>query len=150
SIELVRFPLVLPARLKYWRVVRLCHFAYLDESDTPANGSWGCRKNGLPPLWVEGHLLWYTIIANDFHATQGTRWTRRVGATALTDLGLPSMECLKRGALELGIHLDPVQLDQFARLQVELLDWNRRFNLTAITEPSEVQIKHFVDSLTVI
>lgn len=34
------------------------------------------------------------------------------------------------------------------RYQHELLDWNTRINLTAITEPGEVWIKHFLDSLS--
>ena len=29
-----------------------------------------------------------------------------------------------------------------------LLEWNEKINLTAITEPKEVIIKHFIDSLT--
>jgi len=31
----------------------------------------------------------------------------------------------------------------------ELIDWNRRLNLTAITDYEEVQVRHFLDSLTV-
>jgi 16S rRNA (guanine527-N7)-methyltransferase len=60
------------------------------------------------------------------------------------------MDHLIQGALELGVQLDPAQLERFGRLELELLDWNRRFNLTAITDPLEVQVKHFVDALTVI
>ena len=30
-----------------------------------------------------------------------------------------------------------------------LLEWNKKINLTAITEPNEVILKHFVDSLTI-
>ena len=36
------------------------------------------------------------------------------------------------------------QLDQFAQL---LVDWNQRMNLTAITDPEEILIKHFLDSV---
>lgn len=32
----------------------------------------------------------------------------------------------------------------------ELLEWNKRFNLTAITDPEEVKIKHFEDSLSLL
>ena len=31
-----------------------------------------------------------------------------------------------------------------------LLEWNEKINLTAITQPEEVKLKHFVDSLTVL
>ncbi len=32
----------------------------------------------------------------------------------------------------------------------ELLAWNKKFNLTAITDPEEIRIKHFEDSLTIL
>ncbi len=59
------------------------------------------------------------------------------------------METLNRGAQKLGLHLNPEQLEQFQTYYRKLLDWNRRINLTAITNYEEVQIKHFLDSLTV-
>ena len=59
------------------------------------------------------------------------------------------VEKLNLGAKKLGLHLNPSQLDQFQIFYQELLDWNRRMNLTAITGYEEVQVKHFLDSLTV-
>src|SRR5438445_11876254 len=41
-------------------------------------------------------------------------------------------------------------LEQLLRYRQELLDWNTRMNLTAITGPEEVLIKHFLDSLSVL
>lgn len=32
----------------------------------------------------------------------------------------------------------------------ELLEWNKKFNLTAITDPAEIKIKHFEDSLSLL
>ena len=58
------------------------------------------------------------------------------------------MELLAGGALELGITLTDGQLAQFETYYRELHQWNQRVNLTAITEYSEVQVKHFLDSLT--
>ena len=55
---------------------------------------------------------------------------------------------LVQGAERLGLHLDCRQLDAFGAYLRELLDWNQRFNLTAVNEPSEVVTKHFLDSLT--
>jgi 16S rRNA (guanine527-N7)-methyltransferase len=60
------------------------------------------------------------------------------------------MEKLKTGAEELGLGLSPAQLEQFESYYRELLDWNSRVNLTAITGYEEVQLKHFLDSLTII
>jgi 16S rRNA (guanine527-N7)-methyltransferase len=46
--------------------------------------------------------------------------------------------------------LSPAQLDKFETYRVELLRWNQRVNLTAITDPAEVEVRHFLDSLTVL
>ena len=59
------------------------------------------------------------------------------------------MELLINGAKELGIYLTKEQIAKFQIYYEELIEWNRKFNLTAITEFEEVQIKHFLDSLTV-
>lgn len=55
---------------------------------------------------------------------------------------------LYEGARQLGIDLNAQQLAAFERLQAELLDWNQRINLTAITDPQEIAVKHFLDSLS--
>ena len=59
------------------------------------------------------------------------------------------METLALGARTLGMELTPHQLDLFEAYYRELADWNQRVNLTAITGYQEVQVKHFLDSLTV-
>ncbi len=46
------------------------------------------------------------------------------------------------------IELTPDQVSAFERYQALLLEWNQKFNLTAITDPQEMQLKHFYDSLT--
>ncbi|MGD8604801.1 MAG: 16S rRNA (guanine(527)-N(7))-methyltransferase RsmG [Anaerolineales bacterium] len=47
-----------------------------------------------------------------------------------------------------GIELSPAQCEAFDWYQTTLMEWNERFNLTAITAPDEIEIKHFLDSLT--
>lgn len=59
------------------------------------------------------------------------------------------MDKLVAGANKLGLKLTPRQLEQFQLFYQELVDWNRRLNLTAITGYEDVQVKHFLDSLTV-
>lgn len=59
------------------------------------------------------------------------------------------MERLNVGAIKLGLQLSPRQLRQFYIYYQELVDWNKRVNLTRITGYEDVQIKHFLDSLTV-
>lgn len=51
---------------------------------------------------------------------------------------------------ELNINLSENQLEQFYDYMNILTEWNKVMNLTAITEPKEIIIKHFVDSLTVL
>ena len=46
-----------------------------------------------------------------------------------------------------GIDLSPLQLSQYERYYELLVEWNQRFNLTAVTERDEVYAKHFADSL---
>lgn len=48
----------------------------------------------------------------------------------------------------LHIDLSPDQLAAFDRYADELIAWNKRFNLTAITDPVNIEIKHFLDSIT--
>jgi 16S rRNA (guanine527-N7)-methyltransferase len=60
-----------------------------------------------------------------------------------------TMERLKNGAKKLGLELSPSQLEQYEIYYQELVAWNKRVNLTHITDYEEVQIKHFLDSLTV-
>ena len=59
------------------------------------------------------------------------------------------MEKLIEGALHLGLPLTAQQVELFQAYYNELVDWNHRMNLTAIVDYDEVQIKHFLDSLTV-
>lgn len=56
-------------------------------------------------------------------------------------------ELLKNTAGEIGIELSDLQLEQFDKYAETLVDWNTKMNLTGITEPDEIVIKHFVDCL---
>ena len=58
-------------------------------------------------------------------------------------------EILKKAAEEYGISLSDTQLRQFDRYQELLVEWNQKMNLTALTEPKDVAIKHMIDSVSV-
>ncbi|MBL6966719.1 MAG: 16S rRNA (guanine(527)-N(7))-methyltransferase RsmG [Anaerolineales bacterium] len=47
-----------------------------------------------------------------------------------------------------GISLNPQQLNALEIYAQELMDWNKRYSLTAIHEPELVRVKHFLDSLS--
>jgi 16S rRNA (guanine527-N7)-methyltransferase len=57
-------------------------------------------------------------------------------------------ELLKAAREIVGIRLTPAQLAALERYERELIDWNLRFNLTAIDDPGKIRTKHFLDSLT--
>lgn len=53
-------------------------------------------------------------------------------------------------AREQGVDVTPQQLEQLARHKAMVLETNKVMNLTAITEPQDFDVKHIVDSLTLV
>lgn len=49
------------------------------------------------------------------------------------------------------INIEPTEeiMNNFERFSKLLIEWNEKVNLTAITDPKEIEIKHFIDSLTI-
>ncbi len=62
----------------------------------------------------------------------------------------PTLQAFLEGLHQLGLELTEQQLGQFLLYREDLLDWNTQINLTAITDPEEVLIKHFLDSLSLL
>ena len=58
------------------------------------------------------------------------------------------LDTLRSGASELGIHLSDEQIDLMDRFASLLVEKNKLFNLTRITEPMEIVSSHYLDSLT--
>src|SRR5262245_19887727 len=58
------------------------------------------------------------------------------------------MSALVEGALSLGIELSSGQLAQLDQLGAALREANARINLTSITDPAEIETRHFLDSLS--
>ena len=46
---------------------------------------------------------------------------------------------------EFNIEINEEQIKSFEKYMNLLLEWNEKINLTAITQPEEVKLKHFVD-----
>lgn len=62
---------------------------------------------------------------------------------------MSALPLLVRGTRKLlGIQLSEEQVEAFQWYARELVIWNERFNLTAITDLEEIEVKHFLDSLT--
>jgi 16S rRNA (guanine527-N7)-methyltransferase len=60
------------------------------------------------------------------------------------------MQKLLWGATQMGLNLLPAQAAAFDAFTEELLAWNERVNLTAITDPEQVEIRHYLDSLSLV
>jgi 16S rRNA (guanine527-N7)-methyltransferase len=54
---------------------------------------------------------------------------------------------LVEGAKSFNLSLNRDQIEQFAVHAKELIQWNQSMNLTALTDPLAIGIKHFLDSL---
>lgn len=59
-----------------------------------------------------------------------------------------SNDKLQQGLTEIGVHASKEAVEKLELLKALLIEWNEKINLTAITEPAEVDIKHFIDSAT--
>jgi 16S rRNA (guanine527-N7)-methyltransferase len=57
---------------------------------------------------------------------------------------------MRDGAQLSGIQVSLEQAELFASHASELLIWNRKVNLTAITDPLEMAVKHFLDSIAAV
>jgi 16S rRNA (guanine527-N7)-methyltransferase len=63
----------------------------------------------------------------------------------------PDVELLlKKGAAEYGVDLDEAKISALYRYMEILLEWNKKFNLTAIEDEKEFVVKHFIDSFSVV
>lgn len=58
-------------------------------------------------------------------------------------------QIIKENMSKIGIELNNGQINQFFNYMNLLIEWNKKINLTAIIEPKEIIIKHFVDCGTI-
>lgn len=58
-------------------------------------------------------------------------------------------DLLKSASQEFGVCLDNEAIERFNIYAKLLVEWNQKINLTAITQPDDIVIKHFADSLAV-
>lgn len=57
---------------------------------------------------------------------------------------------IKNGAEQLNISLNGEQIERLIKYASLLVEWNKKINLTAITDDEGIATKHFLDSLTAI
>lgn len=56
---------------------------------------------------------------------------------------------LSEKASKIEIKIEKEALERFYQYMNLLIEWNEKMNLTAITEPNDIILKHFVDSITI-
>ena len=57
---------------------------------------------------------------------------------------------IKDWCSENNIEITDKQLNDFERYAELLIEWNEKMNLTAITKPEEIAVKHFIDSISLL
>ena len=63
-------------------------------------------------------------------------------------IGSPGwLDLMIDGAARLGVTVTRAQAEQFAIHGQSLVQWNRKINLTAITDPLQMAAKHFLDAI---
>jgi len=68
---------------------------------------------------------------------------------AVLGIIVPDMDALIQDARTLfNVHLSPRQVVALINYEKELLEWNAKFNLTAIRDVESIRTKHFLDSLS--
>ena len=68
---------------------------------------------------------------------------------AVLGIIMPDMDALIQDARTLfNVHLLPRQVVALINYEKELLEWNAKFNLTAIRDVESIRTKHFLDSLS--
>lgn len=65
------------------------------------------------------------------------------------EVGFISTEKMKMYSEAIGVPLDDTALSRFDRYAFYLVETNKVVNLTRITEPDEIIVKHFIDSLEI-
>lgn len=56
---------------------------------------------------------------------------------------------IKDACSELNLEIDDYKIEQFLKYKKLIIEWNKKINLTSITEPKEIVLKHFIDCLTI-
>lgn len=56
---------------------------------------------------------------------------------------------LVNGLHKLGLSISKEQIDMFEKYKELIKDWNKKVNITSITEDQDIYIKHFLDSATI-
>ncbi len=59
-------------------------------------------------------------------------------------------ETVKQWCIENKIAISDQQTAAFEKYAELLIEWNQKMNLTAITEPNEIAVKHFIDSISLL
>jgi 16S rRNA (guanine527-N7)-methyltransferase len=60
------------------------------------------------------------------------------------------LDLLQEGAAALGLEFSPATVEQSGFYLTELQRWNARVNLTALREPRDIVVQHFLDSLAIL
>ncbi len=57
---------------------------------------------------------------------------------------------IERGLLQLGLSIDPLQVERLSAYLSLLQKWNQTYNLTALRDPAQMLTHHVLDSLSIV
>lgn len=63
---------------------------------------------------------------------------------------MSKIDLFLKGAEEFGVELNPKDIERFSEYKDLLKEWNQKINITAITDDDEIDIKHFLDSISIL
>lgn len=61
---------------------------------------------------------------------------------------MTNVDTLVKGAKELKLDINQDDIEKFKNYKELLKEWNKKINITSITDDIEIDIKHFIDSIT--
>ncbi|SLM27724.1 Ribosomal RNA small subunit methyltransferase G [Desulfamplus magnetovallimortis] len=64
-----------------------------------------------------------------------------------SQFGTQWKKTVSNGCNSFGVELSSLQLELLACHAAELMKWNKKINITAIVDPHEIAVKHFIDSI---
>ena len=56
-------------------------------------------------------------------------------------------EIFEKGISEVNIDINEEKIKMFENFSALLVEWNEKMNLTAVTDPEGISVKHFLDSI---
>lgn len=120
-------------------------FVHVTESPTLMITVAGWNEASL--IWTEALAAYAMLAPSTSMASEATSRPAAVIRSHIMTI-TAAFVALSRDAAKLGLRLTGAQRDACERYAAELIEATKTVNLTAITDPADIAVKHFLDSFT--